>query len=68
MHLGALCKSLKKWVLTTDRAQRNRMAMTGISVLIALCCIVVINLAALAGTIRSRTQAVAIARRLGVLS
>ena len=50
MHLGALCKSLKKWVLTTDRAQRNRMAMTGISVLIALCCIVVINLAALAGT------------------
>lgn len=43
-------KALEKWVLTTDRHQRIRMVMTVISALIALCCIVIINLAARAGT------------------
>ena len=50
MRVCAHFNTLKKWVLTTDRHQRTRMVMTGVSVLIALCCIVIVNLAAIAGT------------------
>lgn len=46
----ARSKALEKWVLTTDRHQRIRMVMSGFAFLVALCSIVLINLAALAGT------------------
>ncbi len=50
MRHCAQLKALKDWALTTDRHQRIRLVMTGFSFLFALCCIVLTNLAALAGT------------------
>ena len=50
MRHCAQLKALENWALTTDRHQRIRLVMTGFSFLFALCCIILTNLAALAGT------------------
>lgn len=50
MRHCARCKALENWVLTTDRHQRIRMVMSGFAFLVALCSIVLINLAAMTGT------------------
>ncbi len=50
MHESARFTALKNWVLTTDRHQRIRMVMTGSAAVIALGCIAITNLAAVAGS------------------
>ena len=56
MRYHAHLKALENWVLTTDRHQRIRLVMSGFSFLFALCCIVLTNLAARAGTASGQTM------------
>lgn len=43
MHLSAYWRRWTDWVLTTDKRQRIRLAMSGLAALLMVCCLVVMN-------------------------
>ena len=49
MHLSAYWRRWTDWVLTTDKRQRIRLAMSGLAALLMVCCLVVMNSVAAAG-------------------
>ena len=49
MHLSAYWRRWTDWVLTTDKRQRIRLAMSGLAALIMVFCLVVMNSVAAAG-------------------
>lgn len=48
----ARCQALENWALTTDPHQRIRLAMAGFACLLMLCCVLLVNLMAIAGLAR----------------
>ena len=49
MHLSAYWRRWTDWMLTTDKRQRIRLAMSGLAALLMVCCLVVMNSVAAAG-------------------
>ena len=49
MHLSAYWRRWTDWVLTTDKRQRIRLAMSGLAALLMVFCLVVMNAVAAAG-------------------
>lgn len=49
MHLSAYWRRWTDWVLTTDKRQRIRLAMSGLAALLMVFCLVVMNSVAAAG-------------------
>ena len=49
MHLSAYWRRWTDWVLTTDKRQRIRLAMSGLAALLMVCCLVVMSAVAAAG-------------------
>ena len=49
MHLSAYWRRWADWMLTTDKRQRIRLAMSGLAALLMVCCLVVMNSVAAAG-------------------
>lgn len=43
LHLSAYWRRWTDWVLTTDKRQRIRLAMSGLAALLMVCCLVVMN-------------------------
>ena len=49
MHLSAYWRRWTDWMLTTDKRQRIRLAMSGLAALLMVCCLGVMNSVAAAG-------------------
>ena len=49
MHLSAYWRRWADWMLTTDKRQRIRLAMSGLAALLMVCCLVVMSAVAAAG-------------------
>ena len=49
MHLSAYWRRWADWMLTTDKRQRIRLAMSGLAALLMVFCLVVMNAVAAAG-------------------